>query len=268
MRPSSSFRRATGDLLLQSNLPNQSTLTSARSAPSRIRSRIRLSRAAKNLFPKLGAWRLTVNQQKPPKARRRKRLIDIALAVTLIGVLAPVMALIALAVKRDGGPALYAHRRVGPDGRSFCCWKFRSMVTNADQVLHKLLEHDNYARQEWECDFKLRSDPRITPVGKFLRGFSLDELPQLFNVVTGTMSLVGPRPIVEAEIERYGASFAAYCSCRPGITGLWQVHGRSDVDYARRVELDRRYAHQWSLRLDLTILLKTVMVITRRHGAY
>jgi undecaprenyl-phosphate galactose phosphotransferase len=212
--------------------------------------------------------RSTVRQQKPPKARRRKRMVDIASAVPLIILLTPVIALIALAVKLDGGPVLYAHRRVGPDGRSFRCWKFRSMVSNADQVIHQLLAQDSNIRQEWEQDFKLRLDPRVTPVGRFLRSYSLDELPQLFNVLTGTMSLVGPRPIVEAEVERYGPSFAAYCSCRPGITGLWQVHGRSDLDYARRVELDRLYAHRWSLRLDLTILLKTVIVITRRKGAY
>ncbi len=142
------------------------------------------------------------------------------------------------------------------------------MVTNADQLFDQLIVQDDGARQEWESAFKLRSDPRVTPVGRFLRTFSLDELPQLFNVVAGTMSLVGPRPIVEAEIERYGASFAAYCSCRPGITGLWQVHGRNDVTYSRRVELDQRYARQWSLHLDLAILMKTVIVITRRDGAY
>jgi exopolysaccharide production protein ExoY len=262
MRRLLSHGRRAGDLLLKSDLPNQLTLTSA------VPSRRRLSRAVENLLPGLKGGRLTVHQQKPPKARRRKRLVDLALAATLIVLFVPVIALIALAVKLDGGPVLYAHRRVGPDGRLFCCWKFRSMVSNADELLPRLLAHDNNTRQEWERNFKLRSDPRVTPVGRFLRSYSLDELPQLINVVTGTMSLVGPRPIVEAEIERYGAYFEAYCSCRPGITGLWQVHGRSDVDYLRRVELDRRYAHRWSLGLDLTILLKTVIVITRRHGAY
>jgi Undecaprenyl-phosphate galactose phosphotransferase WbaP len=260
MRPFSRCR-TDGDLLSKSDLSSQSTLRSERFFPSR-------RGFVEKFLPESGRAQLTEHHQKPPKRRRRKRLIDLALAATLIGVSLPVMALIALAVKLEGGPILYAHRRVGPDGRSFRCWKFRSMVSNADKVLHELLAHDNKTRQEWERDFKLRSDPRVTPVGRFLRSYSLDELPQLFNVVTGTMSLVGPRPIVEAEIERYGASFAAYCSCRPGITGLWQVHGRSDVDYVRRVELDRHYAYRWSLRLDLTILLKTVVVITRRHGAY
>jgi lipopolysaccharide/colanic/teichoic acid biosynthesis glycosyltransferase len=264
MRRAMSHRRAIENLLLESNLPNRSTLSSACFAPSRAR----LSPAVEGRLPGFEAWRLTARQKRLPKARVCKRLTDVALAVTLIVVLAPAMALIALAVKMDGGPAFYVHRRVGCDGRPFRCLKFRSMVIDADQALDQLLAQSDYARQEWEGGFKLRLDPRVTAVGRFLRGFSLDELPQLFNVVTGTMSLVGPRPIVEAEIGRYGADFLAYCSCRPGITGLWQVHGRSDVDYARRIELDRLYAREWSLLLDLTILLKTVIVVTRRHGAY
>jgi exopolysaccharide production protein ExoY len=249
-----------GDSMLRFELTNLAILMSARS----VSSLGKLPEAAKN--PKTA--RLTVHQQKPPKARRRKRLIDVALAVILIGLLLPVMVLIALAVKLDRGPVAYGHRRVGSDGRLFRCWKFRSMVTNADQVLDQLLAQDNKARQEWERDFKLRSDPRVTSVGRFLRSYSLDELPQLFNVVSGSMSLVGPRPIVEAEIKRYGPGFAAYSSCRPGITGLWQVHGRSDIGYLQRVELDRRYSYQWSLWLDFTILVRTVVVIVRRRGAY
>jgi exopolysaccharide production protein ExoY len=262
MRHRLSHRGVVGDLLSDSDPRSQSTLISEHPTPSPRRPTWVIERYA----PGLEASRLTV--QKPPKARRRKRLMDLTLAAVLIGFSAPVMALIALAVSLDGGPALYAHRRVGPDGQFFRCWKFRSMVTNGDAVFHRLLVEDDGARQEWEACFKLRSDPRVTPIGKFLRAFSLDELPQLFNVVAGTMSLVGPRPIVEAEIERYGPGFAAYCSCRPGITGLWQVHGRSDVDYSRRVDLDQRYARQWSLYLDFAILMKTVIVITRRVGAY
>ncbi len=142
------------------------------------------------------------------------------------------------------------------------------MVVNADQVLQQVLANDEAMRAEWEDAFKLRKDPRITFVGRFLRAFSLDELPQLFNVIRGEMSLVGPRPIVEAEIDRYGQNFVSYCACRPGITGLWQVEGRSDVSYARRVELDTQYAHSWSLWLDLQIMLNTVVVIVRRDGAY
>jgi len=142
------------------------------------------------------------------------------------------------------------------------------MVVNADQVLQQVLAEDEALRAEWQSSFKLRNDPRITLVGRFLRIFSLDEFPQLFNVLRGEMSLVGPRPIVEAEIDRYGAKFAAYCACRPGITGLWQVRGRSDVSYESRVEFDSQYARTWSLWLDLQILLSTVVVIVRRHGAY
>src|ERR1700730_1218302 len=249
-----------GDSMLRFALTNLPILMSARSVPWLGK----LPQAIKD--PETAP--LTVYQQKPPKARRRKRLIDVALAVMLIGLLLPVMVLIALAVKLDGGSVLYGHRRVGSDGWSFRCWKFRSMVSNADQVLDQLLAQDNKARLEWERDFKLRSDPRVTSVGRFLRSYSLDELPQLFNVVTGSMSLVGPRPIVEAEIKRYGPSFAAYTSCRPGITGLWQVHGRSDIEYLQRVELDRRYAYQWSLRRDFAILVRTVVVIVQRRGAY
>jgi exopolysaccharide production protein ExoY len=261
MRQHLSYR---GDQLSEPERPSQTTLTSEHSAPSPRG----LSWAVENCAPGLESGRSIVHKQKPPKARRSKRLLDLTLAAALIGLSAPVMALIALAVKLDGGPALYAHRRIGPDGRSFRCWKFRSMVTNADQLFDQLIVQDDEARQEWESGFKLRSDPRVTPFGRFLRTHSLDELPQLFNVVAGTMSLVGPRPIVEAEIERYGASFASYCSCRPGITGLWQVHGRNDVNYSRRVELDQRYARQWSLYLDLAILVKTVIVIARHDGAY
>ena len=176
--------------------------------------------------------------RKPPKVRRRKRAADIALGTSLIVFFAPLMAVIALAVCLDGGPVFFGHSRVGPERRRFRCWKFRTMVVNADQVLREVLARDATMRAEWETSFKLRNDPQITTVGRFLRAFSLDELPQLFNVMSGDMSLVGPRPIVEAEIDRYGSQFDAYCACRPGITGLWQVRGRSDVSYARRVELE------------------------------
>ena len=210
------------------------------------------------------AWRAYT----PPRARRRKRAADIILGTTCLLFFAPLMAMIALAVCLDGGPVLYGHRRIGPDRRMFRCWKFRTMVVNADQVLQQVLAEDEALRAEWQSSFKLRNDPRITLVGRFLRIFSLDEFPQLFNVLRGEMSLVGPRPIVEAEIDRYGAKFAAYCACRPGITGLWQVRGRSDVSYESRVEFDSQYARTWSLWLDLRILLSTVVVIVRRHGAY
>jgi undecaprenyl-phosphate galactose phosphotransferase len=141
------------------------------------------------------------------------------------------------------------------------------MVVDADKVLQQVLAKDETLRAEWESAFKLRNDPRITLMGRFLRAFSLDELPQLLNVIRGEMSLVGPRPIVEAEIDLYGPNFESYSACRPGMTGLWQVSGRSDVSYLRRVHLDAEYARTWSLWLDLKILLSTAVVVVRSDGA-
>jgi exopolysaccharide production protein ExoY len=203
-----------------------------------------------------------------PKASRSKRSIDIFLGILLIVFFTPLMAAIAVAVCLDGGPILHGQLRIGPDRRPFRCWKFRTMVVNADKMLEQVLAQDDAMRAEWETSFKLRSDPRITFLGRFLRACSLDELPQLFNVMRGEMSLVGPRPVVEAEIKLYGPNFLAYSACRPGITGLWQIHGRSDVSYLRRVQLDSEYARTWSLWLDFKILVSTVAVVVRRNGAY
>jgi exopolysaccharide production protein ExoY len=205
---------------------------------------------------------------KPPKLRRRKRLFDIVFGAALIVFLAPLMLLIAALLKLDGGPVLYGHRRVGANGQSFRCWKFRSMVVNADKALADVLRANPEARRQWERDFKLKSDPRITPIGGFLRTTSLDELPQLFNVMTGEMSLIGPRPIVADEVKRYGDAFRYYCACRPGMTGLWQVSGRNGVDYVRRVKFDEQYATGWTFLLDLAVLCRTVVVVTQRNGAY
>jgi lipopolysaccharide/colanic/teichoic acid biosynthesis glycosyltransferase len=146
--------------------------------------------------------------------------------------------------------------------------KFRTMVVNAEATLARHFEKNPAARQEWEATQKLRDDPRVTPLGRFLRATSLDELPQLFNVLAGDMSLVGPRPIVRGEIIRYGTYFEDYASARPGLTGLWQVSGRSDVDYDKRVALDRSYVMGWSLSGDLMILLRTVKVVFSRVGSY
>ena len=212
--------------------------------------------------------RLTIPIAKPPKLQRRKRVFDIVFGAALIIFLAPLMLIIAALVKLDGGPVLYGHRRVGANGQSFRCWKFRSMVLNADKVLADVLRSDPEARAQWQRDFKLKSDPRITPIGQFLRTTSLDELPQLFNVMAGDMSLIGPRPIVVEEIERYGDAFRHYCACRPGMTGLWQVSGRNGVDYVRRVNFDEQYATGWSFLLDLIVLCRTVVVVTQRSGAY
>src|SRR3546814_118230 len=155
---------------------------------------------------------------------------------------APLMALIFLIVKLDGGPAFFGHTRIGKDGRAFTCWKFRSMVADSEEVLEEVLRRDPAARAEWNRDFKLSNDPRITVIGAFLRKSSLDELPQVFNVLKGDMSLVGPRPIVAAEVPRYRQYIQDYFRCRPGITGLWQVSGRNDLDYERRVQIDSGYA--------------------------
>ncbi|NKJ45213.1 UDP-phosphate galactose phosphotransferase [Burkholderia sp. SG-MS1] len=197
-----------------------------------------------------------------------KRCFDLLFAVPMLLSLAPFFAVIALLVRRDGGPSVFGHERIGLHGRTFRCLKFRTMIVNADEILGELLEHDPDARAEWARDFKLKNDVRVTPVGRFLRRTSLDELPQLWNVVRGEMSLVGPRPVVEQELERYGKDVGYYLMTKPGITGVWQVSGRNDVDYARRVSMDVLYAQRWSLAWDVAILVKTIGVMVRREGAY
>ncbi|MEX3935093.1 sugar transferase [Paraburkholderia phymatum] len=197
-----------------------------------------------------------------------KRAFDLVVGIVLLVVLSPLLAILALTVRRDGGPALFVHQRVGRNGRKFGCLKFRSMVVNADQVLKELLETDPRARAEWERDLKLKDDVRVTPIGRFLRRTSLDELPQLWNVVRGDMSLVGPRPIIDQELARYGDDVDYYLMTKPGMTGLWQVSGRSDTDYATRVSLDVAYVRSWSLSRDIAILFKTCKVVLQGSGAY
>lgn len=198
-----------------------------------------------------------------------KRALDVAGAGALLLLGAPVFILLALLVRADGGPAFYAHERVGRRGRRFGCLKFRSMVTDSAARLEALLASDPAARAEWEATRKLRHDPRITWIGRFLRATSLDELPQLINVLRGEMSLVGPRPVVAAELAaHYGAAAEHYLAVRPGITGLWQVSGRSDTSYAQRVALDVRYASNPSLLEDVRILLRTPAAVLLRRGAY
>jgi len=199
---------------------------------------------------------------------RAKRALDVSLAGLALLALAPVFAVIALLVRRDGGPVFYAHGRIGQNGLGFGCLKFRSMRTDSQAALAELLAGDPAARAEWEATRKLRHDPRVTRIGRFLRATSLDELPQLINVLRGEMSLVGPRPVVAAELaEFYGAAAAHYMSVRPGITGLWQISGRSDTSYARRVELDVAYATRPSLWNDIKILARTPLVVLARKGA-
>ncbi|UFN50470.1 sugar transferase [Roseomonas sp. OT10] len=198
-----------------------------------------------------------------------KRGFDVSLAIVLLVILAPLMLILALAVRKDGGPAFYGHRRVGRGGVEFPCLKFRSMVINSDQVLQELLARDPVAAKDWATNRKLRHDPRVTRIGRFLRATSLDELPQIINVLRGEMSFVGPRPVVTDELRRhYGAATAHYIAVRPGITGLWQISGRSDTTYVERVELDQRYVQEFSILQDLRILLRTVPAVLARRGAY
>ncbi len=194
---------------------------------------------------------------------------DVAVTALIVLILAPLLVLLAFLIwAEDGGAVLFRHERVGRDGQMFHCLKFRSMAVNADELLRALLAEDEAARREWAADHKLRNDPRVTRIGRFLRATSLDELPQLFNVLRGEMSLVGPRPIVAQEVARYGGRYALYCACRPGLTGLWQVSGRNDVSYRRRVALDSWYARHRSLLLDLQILFRTVPAVLFRRGSY
>lgn len=198
-----------------------------------------------------------------------KRALDVIGAGLGLVLLAPFFLVVALLVRADGGPAFFAHQRVGRGGKLFGCLKFRSMVIDSQARLEALLASDPAARAEWEATRKLKNDPRITRIGRFLRSTSLDELPQLINVLRGEMSLVGPRPVQEAEIDRYyGASAAHYMAVRPGITGLWQVSGRSETSYESRVALDVSYVSRPSMLADLSILLRTPVAVLSRRGAH
>lgn len=201
-------------------------------------------------------------------ARILKRGFDVIVSSLLILLLLPVLTYVGWKVSRDGGSPIYGHERVGFKGRKFKCLKFRSMIINSQEVLENLLATDLEAKAEWEKDFKLKKDPRITPIGHFIRKTSLDELPQLWNVLKGDMSLVGPRPVVEGELERYGDDVDYYFMTKPGMTGLWQVSGRNDTDYATRVYLDAWYVKNWSLWYDIAIMFKTINVVLKRDGAY
>lgn len=198
-----------------------------------------------------------------------KRLLDIIGAAVGLVLLSPLFLFLIYKIRKDGGSAFYGHTRIGKDGKPFQCWKFRSMVMNSKEVLEKYLANNSEAQAEWDRDFKLRDDPRITPVGQFLRKTSLDELPQLWNVLKGEMSLVGPRPVVQEELDKYyGAAVKEYKSMRPGLTGLWQVSGRNDVSYDERVAMDVDYVHHWSVFKDIIIIFKTIGVMVKKKGAY
>jgi Undecaprenyl-phosphate galactose phosphotransferase WbaP len=198
-----------------------------------------------------------------------KRAIDVIGAGLALLLFLPLMLVVAAMIKLTApGPVLFAHRRLGKDGKSFPCLKFRSMVTNSAEVLAQHLATNEQARAEWARDHKLRDDPRITPLGNFLRRSSLDELPQLINVLVGQMSLVGPRPIVTDEVAKYGRYITYYNSVTPGITGLWQISGRSDMSYRRRVAIDTSYARNRSTQLDIAIMLRTLPAVLAARGAH
>lgn len=197
-----------------------------------------------------------------------KRFFDVCSSAALFLVLLPLFGVIAIGMALlDRGPIFFQHQRLGQGGRRFGCLKFRTMRVDAAERLQHMLETDEAAREEWLANHKLRNDPRVTPIGNFLRRTSLDELPQIINVLRGEMSLVGPRPIVDAEIPRYGDAYALYMLVKPGITGLWQVSGRSHTTYVERVRLDSHYALNRSLLMDLSIILRTPLALLE-GGAY
>ena len=198
-----------------------------------------------------------------------KRLFDILLVLLALPVLLPLLTLIsAMVVLSSRGPIFYSHRRIRQNGAFFSMWKFRTMCENSAEVLEDYLTSHPEARAEWSRTHKLKEDPRITAVGRLLRRYSMDELPQVWNVVRGQMTLVGPRPIVAAEVEKYGDGFYHYCRVKPGLTGLWQVSGRSELTYAQRVALDCNYVERWSLRRDVVILMRTFSSVANKDGAY
>ncbi|WGE75315.1 undecaprenyl-phosphate galactose phosphotransferase WbaP [Actinobacillus equuli] len=201
-------------------------------------------------------------------SRVLKRAMDIVGSILLIIFTSPILIWLYFTIKRDGGNAIYGHLRIGQNGKPFKCLKFRSMVLNSEQVLNELLACDETAKAEWEKDFKLKNDPRVTKIGAFIRQTSLDELPQLFNVLVGQMSLVGPRPVVTDELVYYKENLDYYLMAKPGMTGLWQVSGRNDVDYDTRVYFDSWYVKNWSLWNDIAILFKTITAVRKRAGAY
>lgn len=199
-----------------------------------------------------------------PLGGLQKRCVDFAIAIGVLVLVLPLLLIVAFAIKASmGGPVIYRHRRIGCYGREFDCLKFRTMVTNADAVLETLLRTDPAAAAEWQLTQKLSRDPRVTWLGRTLRQTSLDELPQIFNVLSGDMSCVGPRPIVSDELVRYGAHGDLFQRVRPGMTGLWQVSGRNSLDYEKRVMLDCQYIKDWSVWCDFKILMRTIPAVLK-----
>lgn len=208
------------------------------------------------------------SKEPQPLGGASKRTLDIALILLVLPFLGLLMLGLALLIRQTNkGPMLYGHRRIGFDGREFKCWKFRTMVVNGDELLEQHLKENPEDAVMWSEQRKLTNDPRVTPIGQVLRKLSLDELPQLLNVLKGEMSLVGPRPIVRDELAHYGSTARYYLATRPGLTGLWQVSGRSDTTYAERVRMDRHYVVQWTLLSDLRIIARTVPALLTSKGA-
>ncbi|MCL4138541.1 UNVERIFIED_CONTAM: hypothetical protein GTU68_026930 [Idotea baltica] len=202
----------------------------------------------------------------PSPKHRPKRLFDLAIVLVLLPVFSPLIALLWVMVRMDGGPGFFGHERIGRNGVPFRCWKIRSMVPNSEERLKDHLASNPQAAREWSESFKLRNDPRITPIGKFLRKSSLDELPQFWNVLLGEMSLVGPRPVSRDELRMYSIHLKSYLSLSPGITGPWQVSGRNSLSYKQRVAIDVEYSRQADLKVDMQILAKTAFVVLKRTG--
>lgn len=195
--------------------------------------------------------------------------MDVLTAGALAVAALPLIVLIAILVKATSrGPLLFSHTRIGRSGRTFKVWKFRTMRADADEFLRRYLDAHPERAAEWQQNHKLKNDPRVTVVGRWLRRTSLDELPQVWNVLRGDMSMVGPRPIVAEEAPKYGPSFVLYSQVRPGLTGLWQVSGRNDINYGRRVELDTEYIRNWSPTTDWLILFRTFGAVLKGRGAY
>lgn len=197
-----------------------------------------------------------------------KRISDIVLSIVFLILFSPLLLVCAIMIRRSGRGIFYSDRRVGRDGKVFYCHKFRTMIPNANKMLADLLQQNPELRREWEKGFKLKKDPRVTAIGHFLRKTSLDELPQLFNVLKGEMSLVGPRPMFEEEQERWGAAIRYYYSTRPGMTGVWQIYGRSDTSYETRIRLNVDYVRNWTFWRDIVILVMTPRVFFDKSGAY
>ena len=210
------------------------------------------------------------NRLKSKYRQLSQLLFNYTLAILLLPILLPIIGIIAFLIKRESpGPVFFKHDRIGKNGKTIPTFKFRSMYVDAQERLEKLLKEDPKIKEEWEKNFKLKNDPRITKIGAFLRKTSLDELPQIFNVLRGEMNFVGPRPVIQQELDRYYKEFAEYYfMVKPGITGLWQVSGRSDTDYDFRIKTDKWYVINWSLWLDIVILFKTIKVVLKREGAY